>query len=361
MFQRFFIFLFIPNIVMSWFVENGNIYYDNDILFSLRGLNWFGYEGDCNIVQGLWINSIDHYFSILANDIQVNTLRIPFSDNTIRNWDQHPKPECLTANEWMNDISIKDSFHVLFQKAADAHISIVLDFHTIGGDITDYLFSDTFTMDDTFRMWQLVMQEFIQYDNLLAIDIKNEPHGDISWSDWGSYASSIITYIRSQFPNYRGLFFIEGIQDKNSRSVWGGSFTDLHKWMMNIMPNNKVVFSPHIYGNSVRGDEASDDTYALFDYWFGDLRFKFPNNAIVIGEIGGMNIGDDLVWHTKIKNYLKKRGLNDAIYWCMNPNSGDTGGIMEYDWQTLNTRKIEFIHDLQPNITLISYKPPTPY
>jgi endoglucanase len=323
-------------------------------------VNWFGYDTDCHIINGLWVHPIDFFFDILSHDIQINVLRIPFGYDTIQQWENPPKYECVTANPWMNDMSIKDTFHVLFQKARERSIAIVLDFHSLNNVITDYLVSDEMTIDATFEMWKKIMFEFQQYDNFLAIDIKNEPHGSIDWYEWGSYVSSIVTFIQTICPEYRGLFFVEGIEDKASKSVWGGSFSQLQKSMMHIFPNQKIVFSPHIYGYSIRGDIANDDTYALFDYWFGNLRFKFPNNAIVIGEIGGMNIGNDFAWHTKIKNYLKKRNLRDVIYWCLNPNSYDTGGIMEYDWTTIDYSKVEFNRDLQPNITLIQYVLPPP-
>eukprot|EP01037_Dinobryon_pediforme_P044289 gene44289-55962_t len=30
-------------------------------------------------------------------------------------------------------------------------------------------------------------------------------------------------------------------------------------------------------------------------------------------------------------------------FWCLNPNSGDTGGILLNDWQSVDTHKLSFL------------------
>jgi endoglucanase len=355
---KFIIFFNIFNTVFSWFVKNNMIWYDDNTIFHLKGANWFGYDTDCNIVNGLWINSLDYYFNLFSNELNINALRIPFGFETIEQWDNPPKYECLTADPWINKITIKDSLHILFKKAIEHKIVILLDFHTIEQKITDYLLSDNITIDKMYEMWRKIMNEFQQYKNFLGIDIKNEPHGNIQWDEWSLYVSNIITFIHSNFPKYKGLYFIEGLEDQSSNSVWGGSFTYLNINMLKMLPMDKIVFSPHIYGVSVRGDIAEQDTYALFDYWFGNLKFRFHQNPIILGEIGGMNIGTDLDWHNKIKNYLKKRDYRDVFYWCLNPNSYDTGGLLMFDWKTIDYSKVKFQHDLQPNVTRMTFPLP---
>lgn len=344
--------------IQAWEIKGGSLWYNKTTPFYLRGVNWFGYETECHIVHGLWINTMDSYFQILSDTIKMNALRIPFSFETIANWENPPKSDCVTANPWLQTLSIRDSLHILFQKATDHHMAILLDFHTIEDKITDYLVSDTVTLEQTFFMWEKIVREFHIYDNFMGIDLKNEPHGSITWNEWGAYVSRVIKYVHGTFPQFRGFFFVEGVQDFTTKSVWGGSFTGLQQNMIHVIPHRQIVFSPHIYGNSIRGDIANNDTDDLFDYWFGNIRFQFPLNAIVIGEIGGMNIGDDFNWHQKIKEYLKKRELRNAFYWCLNPNSYDTGGILQYDWRTIDERKTLFHYDLQPNSTMIEFNLP---
>lgn len=39
------------------------------------------------------------------------------------------------------------------------------------------------------------------------------------------------------------------------------------------------------------------------------------------------------------------------FYWCLNPNSADTGGLLEDDWLTPTPRKINLTNRAQPNPT----------
>lgn len=39
------------------------------------------------------------------------------------------------------------------------------------------------------------------------------------------------------------------------------------------------------------------------------------------------------------------------FYWCLNPNSADTGGLLEDDWLTPIPRKINLTNRAQPNPT----------
>ncbi|WP_375143108.1 cellulose binding domain-containing protein [Paenibacillus sp. D2_2] len=61
----------------------------------------------------------------------------------------------------------------------------------------------------------------------------------------------------------------------------------------------------------------------------------------MVGEFGGRGV--DLTstegkWQNKLVDYI---GANNLYwtYWCLNPNSGDTGGLFQDDWTTWNTAK----------------------
>ena len=42
--------------------------------------------------------------------------------------------------------------------------------------------------------------------------------------------------------------------------------------------------------------------------------------------------------------------------WCLNPNSGDTGGLLDYDFLTPKKEKLALLDRVQPNPTFISKK-----
>lgn len=52
-------------------------------------------------------------------------------------------------------------------------------------------------------------------------------------------------------------------------------------------------------------------------------------------------------------SYLKSMGMTDNFVWCLNPNSGDTGGLLLNDWVTPDTAKLSLLANLVPNPTNI--------
>ena len=63
----------------------------------------------------------------------------------------------------------------------------------------------------------------------------------------------------------------------------------------------------------------------------------------------------DIQWMTKFKAYVNgDMNFNGGsiapplksisyTYWCWNPNSGDTGGILKDDWQTVDYNKMSYL------------------
>jgi aryl-phospho-beta-D-glucosidase BglC (GH1 family) len=224
-------------------------------------------------------------------------------------------------------------------------------------------------------------------DNVMGIDIYNEPH-DYTWAEWKSLSEQAYTAINAVNPNI--LIFVEGIgtkpgtQDGTPETFTEEPHGDLASnpnWGENLysagtnpltIPKDRVVFSPHTYGPSVfvqkmfmdpaqtacaglEGDAAAAldcriviNSTLLRQGWqehFGYL--KAQGYAVVIGEYGGnmqwpgptaslrdqqmwSHITDqtiDAQWQNAFVDYLISAGIRDSIYWSINPESGDTGGI----------------------------------
>jgi endoglucanase len=68
-----------------------------------------------------------------------------------------------------------------------------------------------------------------------------------------------------------------------------------------------------------------------------------------LGEFGTL-LADtsDQQWLGTLTNYLGTgvSGINWA-YWSLNPNSGDTGGILQNDWLTVNTAKQNYLNPIE--------------
>jgi endoglucanase len=78
--------------------------------------------------------------------------------------------------------------------------------------------------------------------------------------------------------------------------------------------------------------------------------------AAVVGEWGGHYKSKDKVWQDAFADYIVDKCLEDTFYWCLNPNSGDTGGLLDYDFTTPMTDKLKLLDRVQPNPTFITSK-----
>ena len=65
-------------------------------------------------------------------------------------------------------------------------------------------------------------------------------------------------------------------------------------------------------------------------------------------EFGGRSVGQDRegVWQRDLVAFLKQKRISYS-YWAWNPDSGDTGGILEDDWQTVDRAKLELLQTYQ--------------
>jgi aryl-phospho-beta-D-glucosidase BglC (GH1 family) len=254
--------------------------------------------------------------------------------------------------------------------------------------------------------------------NIIGIDIFNEPW-DYTWQEWKTLSEHAYTAINAVNPNI--LIFVQGIsasagnQDGTPNTITqvpnGSSGIDPN-WGENLfeaganppaIPKNRLVYSPHAYGPSVFvgrqfADPAQPECAALEGDDFGDAECNIVINptllrqgweehfgylkdlgyAVVIGEFGGNmewphgtaslrdqnrfgylpNDTTDEQWQNAFVDYLISKGITDTIYWSINPESGDTGGIYttpyragtnESGWGTwgpLDTKKVALLQRL---------------
>jgi endoglucanase len=69
---------------------------------------------------------------------------------------------------------------------------------------------------------------------------------------------------------------------------------------------------------------------------------------VLLGEFGG-SVGvspTETAWQTTLVAFLKQHHIS-YTYWCWNPNSGDTGGVLNNDWTTVDKDKLALLHTYQ--------------
>ena len=116
------------------------------------------------------------------------------------------------------------------------------------------------------------------------------------------------------------------------------------------------MFSPHSYGPSVAAQSYfSDASYpanmpGIWDTLFGHLIGQ--GFTVVPGEFGGhyttssTPAQNDKLWQDSYVTYLINKGMKNNFYWAVNPNSGDTGGVLLDDWLTWDNGKLLLLQRL---------------
>lgn len=348
-------------------VQNGRIYDENNQEIQLRGVNWFGFQqaGDY-VVHGLWARNWRSQIKQIKQT-GFNAVRLPFCQTTLRN--VTPGSISYNLNPELQGKKSLELLDLVVNELSSEGIYVLLDHHTQDCSTLNQLW---YTNDYSEQQWlddlAFVAARYKNVPRVIGIDIKNEPHGVATWgtgnpaTDWKMAAEKASNKILAVAPEM--LIFVEGIEDNPSCSTyghwWGGNFEPLNCYPLNI-PADRLVLSPHVYGPDVYNQTYFNDPNfpnnlpAIWDLHFGQFS---PQYAVVIGEFGGKygHGGDprDVVWQNKIVDYLIQKNMRSSFYWSWNPNSTDTGGILQNDWQTVWQDKVDLLHRLW------NYTPPPP-
>lgn len=245
----------------------------------------------------------------------------------------------------------------------------------------------------TWDMWKdsitWLADKYSNDDTIIGYDLKNEPHGkrgysgtscpkDIAkWDDstdlnnWAYSATECANSVLKVNPN--ALIFIEGVEQYpktekgytyDTADIWGAS-GDASPWYgawwggnlrgvkdYPITPDSgtsQIVYSPHDYGPSVYNQTWFDKDFTtqtlLDDYWYDTWAYINDQDIapLLIGEWGGhMDGAENQKWMTLLRDYMIDNHINHT-FWCLNPNSGDTGGLLGYDFKTWDDEKYSLL------------------
>jgi endoglucanase len=359
---------------MEFFAKNGNIVL-NEQKVNIKGANWFGFETEVFCLHGLWSVSMTSLLDFLQMN-KFNALRIPLSVEAIFGLDTLKcKAINTSANPNMVDWTAGKLLDHLVVECSKRGILVMPDIHRMVGTgfITELWYDDQNNEAKIIEAWKIIVKRYLNYPNVFAIDIKNEPHGKATWNsgnpatDWNAAATRIGNAILDVNPKL--LIFVAGVESyKGEGSWWGGTLAGVKDSPVKLKVNNKVVYTPHVYGPSVFDQTYfHDPSYPsnLLRYWDNDWAFIKKNNlgTVVIGEWGGKMLASnkDDVWQNAMGDFLLKNNF-DFFYWSLNPNSGDTGGLVEDDWKTPVQKKLTLLAKVSPNPTKFTFSnsPVTP-
>ena len=368
----------------------------------ITGCNWFGFNVGSQVFDGVWSQNMHDMLTQIA-DHGFNFLRVPMSAEILLQWKNgDPDPATPKVNEWTNPEltvenkvggTIKYSFDIwnqAVQWCRELGIKIMIDIHSAetasSGHQVSVWYTDKFDTED----WCESLEWFADYykddDTILAIDLKNEPHGtaDVKdkmakWDDstdlnnWKYAAETCAARVLDINPNL--LIMVEGTEvypkEENSWSSpridwstgyeyyyttwWGGNFRGAKEYPIDLGKyQSQLVYSPHDYGPLVYEQKWFYDGFTqetlLKDCWYDNWFFLQDEGTapLLMGEWGGFldeqhdKDGKNRAWMTALRDFMIDNRIHHT-FWCFNENSGDTGGLVYDNFGKWDEEKYNFV------------------
>jgi endoglucanase len=338
----------------------------------IAGINWFGFETGNFVVHGLWVRDYRDMLSQIKS-LGYNTIRLPYS-NQMFNPGVTPNSIDFSngRNADLQGLSPLGVMDKIVAYAGQIGLKIFLDRHRPDSGAQSALWYTSSVPESRWLSdWQMLAGHYANNPTVIGADLHNEPHDPACWGcgnvtvDWRLAAERAGNAILSVNPNW--LIIVEGVQTVNGFSYWwGGNLQGAGANPVRLNVANRLVYSPHDYPADVFNQTwFSDPTFPnnMPGIWNANWGYLRANGTapVLLGEFGTkLDDQSDQQWFTAIINYLGTTGAHGAddfswTFWSWNPNSGDTGGILQDDWVNVNTNK-----DSQLNAIKLQLTVPTP-
>jgi endoglucanase len=324
----------------------------------MTGVNWFGAETANYTFHGLWTRNYQDMVNQVAG-LGYNTLRVPYSDQLL-DPGSTPNSIDLAKNPDLAGLSGLQILDKVINYAGTKGLRVVLDRHRPdSGAQSPLWYTAQYPESRWIADWTMLAQRYRGNTTVIGADLHNEPHsvgsGGACWGcgdtarDWRLAAERAGNAILA--ANADWLIIVEGIDCVSGTGNpqcgwWGGNLSAAGQFPVRLSVPDKLVYSAHEYATSVFHQAWFDDpTFpanlpALWDHFWGYLERQHIA-PVLLGEFGTtLQDPKDRVWLENLMRYLGTGPTGiDFTFWSLNPNSGDTGGILNDDWTTVNTAK----------------------
>jgi endoglucanase len=341
----------------SLHTDGGNIVDAQGRVVHITGVNWFGLETGTFAPQGLWARRLNDMLDQIAN-AGFNTIRLPYSDEL---FDPNSAPNGIDfqKNPDLQGLSGLQIMDLVIQRAGERGLKIIVDRHRPDASGQSALwYTDKVSEQKWIDDWIMLASRYRGNPTVIGADLDNEPHGAASWgdgnpkTDWRAAAERAGNAVLQTNPDW--LIFVEGIEHQGDDWYWwGGNLALAGQLPVELSAPDKLVYEAHDYGPGVNNQKwfkAPDFPQNLPSLWYAHWAYlKLSAVApVLVGEFGGNSVGNDPegVWQRTLISYLQSNGF-DYTYWCWNPNSSDTGGILEDDWTTIDQAKLSLLQAYQ--------------
>lgn len=329
----------------------------------IAGVNWFGFETSNYVAHGLWTRDYKSMIDQMKS-LGYNTIRLPYSDDIFKG----TMPQSINFSGGMNaDLAGLNSLQVMDKivgYAGAVGLKVILDRHRPDASGQTALWYTSAVPESAWIAdLQALATRYLNNTAVIGIDLHNEPHDPACWGcgdttiDWRLAAERAGNAVLSVNPNL--LIFVEGVQTFNGTSDWwGGNLAGVAQFPVVLNVANRVVYSPHDYATSVAQQSwFSDPTFpnnmpGIWDAYWGYI-FKQNIAPVWLGEFGTtLASTTDQTWLKTLVGYLRPTSQYGGdtfswTFWSWNPDSGDTGGILNDDWTTVNTVKDGYLTSIK--------------
>lgn len=326
---------------------------------TLTGVSWFGFETNAFAPHGLWTRSWESMLDQMV-EAGFNTIRLPYSNELFRDNSSPGQSIDYTKNPDLKGLRGLDLMDRIVNGATDRGLMVLLDRHrpTSAGQSELWYTSDVSEqqwIDD----WTMLAGHYRDNPLVIGGDLHNEPRGSATWgdgnerTDWRLAAERAGNAILKVNPSW--LIVVEGVESTaNSGYWWGGNLMGAKDSPVRLSAPDKLVYSAHDYGPGVYRQnwfDAPNFPENMPDLWRKHWAYltEAGTAPLLLGEFGGRSMDpddDEGIWQRRLFAFLKEQGIS-YTYWSWNPNSGDTGGVLKDDWQTLDEDKLAVMREYQ--------------
>ncbi|WP_224250152.1 glycoside hydrolase family 5 protein [Hyalangium gracile] len=325
----------------------------------LTGLNWFGFEGSSRVPYGLDRRSMGSLLDQMKA-LGYNSLRLPYSNEMLRSG-VSPDPAFVSysLNPELQGLTSLEVMDRIIDAARQRGLRVVLDRHRPDASSQSELWyrsnratEEKAWIDD----WKMLAHRYKGNPTVVGVDLHNEPHGRATWgdgnldTDWRLAAERAGNAILAENPDL--LIIVEGIESyANNWYWWGGNLRGARDFPVRLNVSGRLVYSTHDYPESVYGQPWFQNKPStgypanLPGVWDATWGFLVKENRapVWVGEFGTkLETESDRQWLQTLSGYLQSNRMSFA-FWSLNPNSDDTGGLLQADWTTLQQEKHNLI------------------
>lgn len=317
----------------------------------LHGLNWFGFETETLAPHGLWARN----WRTMMDEVKAlgfNVLRLPLSGELVASGGGRPSGIDIGLNP---DLAGLDGLQILDAIVGYADViglRIVLDYHRgppgSGPNESGLWYGAGRTEADVVAEWRTLAERYGEAPAVIGADLVNEPFlatwGDGSATDWAAAAARIGKAVLAIAPHW--LIIVEGVAVYRGEPYWwGGNLQGVRDHPVALERPDKLVYSAHDYPPSLHDQPWFADGSELADVFERNWGYLAQEGLapVLLGEWGSrLATAEDRAWAASLSQYLARHDI-PWLWWALNPNSGDTGGLLEDDWSTVRPEVVQLL------------------